>query len=987
MLRAYFRQLRRPSALNSSCKYVSMTWEPVFARKWLSSADRISTIRNLATQTTSDEENSEYNRTSLDRLLRFKPLKEDQIRKDTYDAIDTEGLPDRYLSKDDDEFHRYGDDDVARELDGEPDPRYRLGKLLLALGKIHYRHAEPLPKWFLDRQDEICSYRTNAQIRRCLKDWMVKYDRQEVAKYRFKSLQWGHTLPLTHSNTVQSQPQQQSRNRPAQQHYQYGPEETVAYSFYFMPSRFSLCRRVFGELAQLAGPSFSPQRVLDFGCGPASAAAAVYDVWGHDSQDTTGTGRRSTRIKYTGIDISQAMVDAAKIMTRGLYQDATFYSTSAAIIKRAEQTGERYDLIVASFTLGELPNDPARRVATQMLSELLSVGGYLVLLEPGNPRGSHTIRTARQFLLDTFNHLDAQGRLEEQGPRSTYYGSSSAAGAAGAGGRRHSRSSSSSRKDHHHHRSQSHNSSEWGAGSNEDNLEGESGGGAFYKYDDDDAPAVEMMLPPPTRSILTNTNSHSSTSRKYGYEELGMYTIAPCSHDRACPMGSAGSWCSFSQKVYSGIIRKASEEKFSYVILQKRPKVVTQQQLINNRRRQQQSRVEKEEEDGGALQLVGDLLEGAPLSKSAPRTSSTASSSSSSSSSMTPTSTSASFELEKDRSYQWGRWVEEIDDDDIVPAAAGSSITTGSNSSRYPEELPPQPTPLSILERFVDAGPRDIPRIMDNLLDEIDWEDYRPPLHREEWGRIVRSPIKNKGHITMDVCTPQGQLLRSTLSRANLRHIPALYSSLRKTTWGGLFPVLADDGSSVPSFMAAQQQQSPQQQQEPHDGSSRDRGGGYIASRQLTAAAAAKAESPSSWRDFPAAPLDKKFRDAQWNMLRPTPASPPPPPSSSSSSSSSSSLPSKQKKKMAAMMKSAQEHASTGANAGTAANAGAGLVEPTVERVARAGRGGRGRGRQGGGGGGNSALSAKLARMKELRAAQRRRSNSADDNPLSNHSN
>lgn len=58
---------------------------------------------------------------------------------------------------------------------------------------------------------------------------------------------------------------------------------------------------------------------------------------------------------------------------------------------------------------------------------------------------------------------------------------------------------------------------------------------------------------------------------------------------------------------------------------------------------------------------------------------------------------------------------------------------------------------------------------------------------------FARSPIKSKGHITLDVCTPEGQVARSVLSRSNLQHVPALYTALRKTTWGGLFPVISSN--------------------------------------------------------------------------------------------------------------------------------------------------------------------------------------------------
>lgn len=44
--------------------------------------------------------------------------------------------------------------------------------------------------------------------------------------------------------------------------------------------------------------------------------------------------------------------------------------------------------------------------------ELLDVGGYLVIVEGGNPLGSHTVRTARQLVLDIFNNVDRTGEFD-----------------------------------------------------------------------------------------------------------------------------------------------------------------------------------------------------------------------------------------------------------------------------------------------------------------------------------------------------------------------------------------------------------------------------------------------------------------------------------------------------------------------------------------------------------------------------------------------
>jgi len=63
---------------------------------------------------------------------------------------------------------------------------------------------------------------------------------------------------------------------------------------------------------------------------------------------------------------------------------------------------------------------------------------------------------------------------------------------------------------------------------------------------------------------------------------------------------------------------------------------------------------------------------------------------------------------------------------------------------------------------------------------------------------IYRSPIKSKGHIVIDLCVPEGSIVRSSLSRSNMLQVPSLYTALRKTTWGGLFPVLSDSVERSP---------------------------------------------------------------------------------------------------------------------------------------------------------------------------------------------
>jgi ribosomal protein RSM22 (predicted rRNA methylase) len=439
---------------------------------------------------------------------------------------------------------------------------------------------------------------------------MIHPDREIQQRYRHRKLGWRNNVDDKAMLKVLA----------------YGPEETIAYSHYFMTNHFMITKRVFKEMKMLL-PNFKPTRVLDFGCGPGTAGAAGIDVWGNELK------------KYTGIDMSRSMLDAAKVMIDGSGADCILWDKSLEVVKRAESRGDRYDLAISSYTMSELASDPARRAATQLLFELLDVGGYLVIIESGNPEGSHTVRTAREFILNSFNHTA------------------------------------------------------------------------------DEKSNLFNILPAP---------------RGLNKKDLGAFSIAPCTHDKPCPL-SEGVWCSFSQKVYSGMIRKASEEKFSYVVIQKRQvnssEIPNQSTFINSKPYKADSKMELD------LKSKLGLLD---------------------------------------------NWT--------IPSSQISEKSINESD----------PTPLVVLQKFLDSDSENIEPLIDNLLDEVDWEEYNPPLIREEWGRVIRSPIKNRGHVSMDLCLPNGSVARSTLSKSNVIHVPSLYTAMRKTTWGGLFPVIPDniDGRS-----------------------------------------------------------------------------------------------------------------------------------------------------------------------------------------------
>jgi ribosomal protein RSM22 (predicted rRNA methylase) len=99
---------------------------------------------------------------------------------------------------------------------------------------------------------------------------------------------------------------------------------------------------------------------------------------------------------------------------------------------------------------------------------------------------------------------------------------------------------------------------------------------------------------------------------------------------------------------------------------------------------------------------------------------------------------------------------------------------------------------LQILQQAVD--------LEDEYLDSADDSLGLELLHGERrrgWGRLIRAPLKRKGHVLLDYCSAGGcskkcgQIIRQKVSRGwSARVAPGCYSAARKARWGGLWPDL-----------------------------------------------------------------------------------------------------------------------------------------------------------------------------------------------------
>ncbi|KAI8869232.1 Rsm22-domain-containing protein, partial [Ramicandelaber brevisporus] len=191
----------------------------------------------------------------------------------------------------------------------------------------------------------------------------------------------------------------------------YGQREVRAYLASRLSGSFAAVTNVFSEAARDSRVP-TPTSVLDFGTGPGTAIWAAHARWGNSINS------------YTGIDISEPMLDSAEAL---LSQPAEQFinSTHTPIPQDLETASPdwdarpspdkvsllRYltplrddaepthDLVVAAFTLSELPTPAIRADTVNQLWR--RTRQTLVVIDHGSLNGSELVRAVRSQLLET----------------------------------------------------------------------------------------------------------------------------------------------------------------------------------------------------------------------------------------------------------------------------------------------------------------------------------------------------------------------------------------------------------------------------------------------------------------------------------------------------------------------------------------------------------------------------------------------------------
>jgi ribosomal protein RSM22 (predicted rRNA methylase) len=157
--------------------------------------------------------------------------------------------------------------------------------------------------------------------------------------------------------------------------------DVMAYLLARLPATYAVALAVLREVK--ARSDFAPQTVTDIGAGPGTASWAAIEIW-------------------PGLD-RVAMIDSSAVfldMARKLAANSPNKALSGAATTLADLTRlpalHSSDLVIASYTLAELPHEKLINVAATLWK---SCAGLLILVEPGTPAGYERILACRSALI------------------------------------------------------------------------------------------------------------------------------------------------------------------------------------------------------------------------------------------------------------------------------------------------------------------------------------------------------------------------------------------------------------------------------------------------------------------------------------------------------------------------------------------------------------------------------------------------------------
>jgi ribosomal protein RSM22 (predicted rRNA methylase) len=166
-------------------------------------------------------------------------------------------------------------------------------------------------------------------------------------------------------------------------------DDALAYALARLPATFAAVTAVLAALRQ-AVPHFAPRTLLDVGAGPGAASWAAVGCF---------PGLSGISLLDDNDYLRRLALDLLSLSTVPVLRDAAYQQGT---VRQAPSAIEPADAVIASYLIGELPEDALLGVADALWSKTIDI---LIVIEPGTPAGFRRIRNLRTHLIDRGGHV------------------------------------------------------------------------------------------------------------------------------------------------------------------------------------------------------------------------------------------------------------------------------------------------------------------------------------------------------------------------------------------------------------------------------------------------------------------------------------------------------------------------------------------------------------------------------------------------------
>lgn len=172
-------------------------------------------------------------------------------------------------------------------------------------------------------------------------------------------------------------------------YYEYDERASHLYMATRLAPNYACIKTVMQEIKDI-DPTFAPKSCLDFGSGMGTTTWSVNETWPNCVNE------------FMNIDISKEQHYLCEYLLRGGKERGEICQNVIHRQYLPSSNRAKYDLVVAAFSLLELPNIDLR---VQTIENLWNkTNDILVIIERGNSGGFETINEARNLILDVGGH-------------------------------------------------------------------------------------------------------------------------------------------------------------------------------------------------------------------------------------------------------------------------------------------------------------------------------------------------------------------------------------------------------------------------------------------------------------------------------------------------------------------------------------------------------------------------------------------------------